>query len=110
MSIYPNTRLRKGPRPNEYIVLFHGHAIGTVRRIDLPDAPLRRHQVRWLIHIHDAYDHWQWTRSKRQTAVVGLVHQYMRMTGSCSYSHNSWCNRVDRMIDEARDDAQGGAA
>jgi len=108
MPNYPNVTLRKGPRPGESIVMFHGHPIGTVRKVVNPYATKKHWRTRWLIHLHDANDNHNWTRDTRDAAVAGCVHYYMEGVGSSSSLHNSWVRRVETMLADAEFIARGG--
>jgi hypothetical protein len=97
--------LKKGPRPGEYTVYFHDAPIGSVRKFEKPNAPTRRHRVRWLIHIFDHEANWKWTRDSREGAICGLIGEYLLRTGSSSARFNGWVSKVKEMLAAASEEA-----
>jgi len=95
---YPNTKLRKGPLPNETTLLFHGHPIGTIQRYEY-DGCSGGTRVRWFVHTFDSIDHEGWGLRLREMAIRRLVHLYLADTGSSSSRHNTWVRRIKERIE-----------
>lgn len=94
MAFFPNTKIRKTDTPNEWLVIFHGHVIGSIEKVERPNDRVRRWRLRWYAYGRDRTNSLSAGFRLREYAVNRVVRTYLEMTGSSSGRHNDYVAAV----------------